>query len=1810
MHPENYDQIVGAVVLNHLRSKYIGRVAESDFDGGFHVLSGFTEKQLAGFVIALEKDAAFSSKVTVQFPAENLVEENLPEACLTEKSAVDVRNRDYGGKLVIAAELEKDAAASLAECDRTDAEEIRSDVLAELWVDLVSKHVGVVLIDDAKKQLVAVTRGLFSTARSTLKTTCAFLCQTLLVYEDEAQIGRAAGRSLPALGLPLFRNCFNSIPQPKLNQPSAWATALSKHAKTTCYLHKRDPRNVLLDIDNLRKRLVELRETQDPPMEDPLLDAFNNYIETKEHRCSATDRLFFEFDWDLVRHFFDKTKITVATEFIEKTRQALQGENLQPTQEEEALLDSMAKQMPKAGNASEDVTDFFNKYVLAISEDHRLLSQWESFIHGSKITCNNLLEGIVECIERSWNKRTQGRETRIRIVGKRQQTRNQLKNLNPTACAFFERSYACLPQHCANKIIFQNTIVTEYSKPEHQEWFKGRVKKSASKKANLLEFDVFVEESASGYLGWNAVDNYLLGCIFNTASILSEESSDFKHLADFIKGTPKTALIESMSYYEGAGTKGTLLAVSLENTEGLSDSYGVGGRGSLVPAKTKVGRYSLAKHWGELLDDARQRHLLPTECLDLLSEEFAVFRHAYDSLIKTLARDALVQEGVEPMVESYRQLVFTLCSLPHEALRRGLLKIILSIGNSQIPRNGNHPSLAIVCPWHPLRIEAAAARARQFCNRICMLLGANPSTFSDGSGKLFFRELSSLLQQPLYPEITVSWDSTEPKARVTSQALGGYSLHEPSELEDGTSTVVQDQSKETAKRVAALIDDYLRLQPHERDNLSLALYNCDSASLPFAVVKQINSFNDNRRDDEVTCQVFLMHRDDAHLRAMYRELMAHGAGTQDGSPTEATGDFLSRVRVNIVAAKSINTSGRGKPIDIAFCKDLISRKAKSRWMRRPRIVVFPDDLEPHQWSRRLPVERGIRQASLHLCCPALTSAGWTHLYAIASLLTEDSQDAWEVGKCPMLMKVLNFDGAEVRQVFEETHKLATWVVNEDDILDRRLLEAQDVKVIRYVQSSTQGRNLVISSKAKGTLLLNTLKEKLRDILPAGYPNEKILALAERFIHEANQMSGGLVLKAARRAKNTNELLGMVLSRYLVQNEIGFNQAAAWCFLDDYAAWLGKKEGDHIADLLVLSPMIDDEGNRILDVVVTEAKFIKADGLSDNAKRSEQQLRDTLRQLEEALIGSLAPLDQSIWLSRISDMLLTRLDFPTGQSSADLDQWRTAIRNRECQVRVRGYSHIFVHSPVDAAMPASKKVAKTRNGVQEFFSPSHVRELILSMESQDLSRIKQVRDPVVLEEIDLEPRCITCAQSVDVAALVKLSESNEQKTQLFLNDALTVHETTPVGVDSGEQVATVGAPGDLLSLTLGMSAMPGNGCEDEHLAAGDILAYLQKRAKSFATSSQEGLLWLKDTGIKLKSAFYARQLPFKIAEGFEPILTPNAGIFQIQGSSNLTVPIIESKVQEIYTSEGIQIIAVTAEPGRLRLTVTRPSREMLHTEVVLRDFLVYNIDAARDEKLLVGIREEDGSPLFFNPYDQPHTLIAGSTGSGKSVLMQNIILSIAATRSPDESKIFLIDPKYGVDYETLQRLPHILAGSHGIIDDQQTALDILNGAVQEMERRYQLFKEAGKGISNISSYRKVTSKSLPTWWIIHDEFADWMQTDEYREEIPKLVNRLSVKARAAGIFLIFAAQRPDNTVFPIQMRDQLGNRLILKVQSTGTSEIALGEKGAEKLLGKGHMLAKLGGEHEVVFAQVPFIDPIYAIPQLVDVIIAHWEKHPV
>lgn len=366
--------------------------------------------------------------------------------------------------------------------------------------------------------------------------------------------------------------------------------------------------------------------------------------------------------------------------------------------------------------------------------------------------------------------------------------------------------------------------------------------------------------------------------------------------------------------------------------------------------------------------------------------------------------------------------------------------------------------------------------------------------------------------------------------------------------------------------------------------------------------------------------------------------------------------------------------------------------------------------------------------------------------------------------------------------------------------------------------------------------------------------------------------------------------------------------------------------------------------------------------------------------------------------------------------------------------------------------------------------------------------------------------------------------------------------------------------------------------------------VSRRAGQMKETASEDDQWLEATAGRLRTALLGYNLQAKVA-GMR--LTPNAALVRFVGSDRLRVEDIEAKQSALLTTHGLRLISISPLPGEIVVGVARAKRQIVSMWDLWAGRVLNRNAAGLNTSFVLGLRELDGEILYLNlggPFlggsqHDPHTLVAGATGSGKSVLIQSLILDIAATNPSRLAHIHLIDPKMGVDYSGIDRLPHVKGG---IIINQAGAIEMMEGLVVEMDWRYELFSKSG--VRDIRSFNlKAAAESrLPMKFLVHDEFAEWMLTEEYKSAVTSIVSRLGVKARAAGIHLIFAAQRPDVGVMPVQLRDNLGNRLILKVASVGTSEIALGTRGAENLLGLGHLAARLSGEPSIVFAQAPFL----------------------
>ncbi|WP_016936074.1 FtsK/SpoIIIE family DNA translocase [Bacillus siamensis] len=277
------------------------------------------------------------------------------------------------------------------------------------------------------------------------------------------------------------------------------------------------------------------------------------------------------------------------------------------------------------------------------------------------------------------------------------------------------------------------------------------------------------------------------------------------------------------------------------------------------------------------------------------------------------------------------------------------------------------------------------------------------------------------------------------------------------------------------------------------------------------------------------------------------------------------------------------------------------------------------------------------------------------------------------------------------------------------------------------------------------------------------------------------------------------------------------------------------------------------------------------------------------------------------------------------------------------------------------------------------------------------------------------------------------------------------------------------------------------------------------------------------------------------------------------------------------------------PGKSAIGIEVPNAEV--AMVSLKEVLESKLNDKPDAKLLIGLgRNISGEAVLAELNKMPHLLVAGATGSGKSVCVNGIITSILMRAKPHEVKMMMIDPKM-VELNVYNGIPHLLAP---VVTDPKKASQALKKVVNEMERRYELFSHTGT--RNIEGYNdhikrsnaeeEVKQPELPYIVVIVDELADLMMVAS--SDVEDSITRLSQMARAAGIHLIIATQRPSVDVITGVIKANIPSRIAFSVSSQTDSRTILDMGGAEKLLGRGDMLFLPVGANKPVRVQGAFL----------------------
>ncbi len=311
---------------------------------------------------------------------------------------------------------------------------------------------------------------------------------------------------------------------------------------------------------------------------------------------------------------------------------------------------------------------------------------------------------------------------------------------------------------------------------------------------------------------------------------------------------------------------------------------------------------------------------------------------------------------------------------------------------------------------------------------------------------------------------------------------------------------------------------------------------------------------------------------------------------------------------------------------------------------------------------------------------------------------------------------------------------------------------------------------------------------------------------------------------------------------------------------------------------------------------------------------------------------------------------------------------------------------------------------------------------------------------------------------------------------------------------------------------------------------------------------------------------------KISHG--PVVTLN----EFEPAAGVKVSKIINLSDDIARNTSSESARIATIPGSNTIGIELPNnaRENVYLSEILN-----NSDFKKKEiKLPIALGKSiSGKPIVGDLSLMPHLLIAGTTGSGKSVCINTIILSLLYRHSPDKCKFILIDPKM-LELSTYEGIPHLLCP---VITEAKKAASVLGWVVKEMESRYRLMTK--EGVRNIDGYNTKHKLPMPYIVVVVDEMSDLMLVAG--KEIESYIQKLSQMARAAGIHIIMATQRPSVDVITGTIKANFPTRISFQVTSKIDSRTILGEQGAEQLLGKGDMLY-MSSANRIVRIHAPFV----------------------
>ena len=1510
--------------------------------------------------------------------------------------------------------------------------------------------------------------------------------------------------------------------------------------------------------------------------------------------------------WPKVQAFFDvrspKQKLSLGAETINFFEDS-HPDKL--TGDEVNLLERLKRETDELNPEFEE---FFSTHRELLRGNARLHKKWERLIYDKAVEEeDDLLLGLLRLAERALSG-VDDIANPVLIVFLRgaESLHFWTQQKNTDLCAYLRDRYRGLEK------VLKGNVELRFGRCWNEDWERQRVQQKLQKNKRgasnaEFEFEAYVVPKEKLF-SVEADENYLNR--FNKAQMTWKPghltfatalSGDLKRVLQAGENEAfllRTRVTPSRSTGSTRTQRATIYSVA-SITDSLGESTGGLANPDDYHPESETNRLDLI--WEKNLKQSSNGILTDDERKDLC-EAFRKFRKDYTQAIAAMVNedgDGLSDSSLIDQAKSYGILLTKLRKIARtDSLVREIWEPLLMLGTATV-RGGS--SAIIVTPWHPLRLLELSVKASQIAKIMSRIITSSSSATDI---KEYVNDRLRVMRKSYYANIGLFRTNEGASILAETEFHAGYSLLEllPTQTE-----VVKSEGteKDSVQRFEEITNHYLAKYPHERANFSTVLLDMNSEELPVMMANYLA--NQIEGDADLRCDLTIAHENVGILRQIYEQQNRRiGYEIESSLASEAARNFLSRLRVRIVDSQSLSRGNGTKLQDVLLLHDVIARHAELTWHEVSSSCKGNEILEhvPNDVSFRKSQSRGQLSTSVYLTSPSQIKPSQAYLDAVHDAIEGSPSDA-SIHFIPA--QVVSLASPKVGNKLEFAHDIANWVITYDRIADRRVIEQSDdrLRILRYFSTPRSLHNVIVSTEYTRDEMRDRLHEDLEKILP-GHDDAILKNLIEAVYKSSAKLSGGIVMRGAQWDNYARELIGIIVAQReinLLLSKEGENRTAMF-FLDEFKEWL-ELTGE-IADILAVDLCVSSSIGPKIRLVVSEAKCIKSTDLSKNRGKSWSQLENTYSAIVNRFIDGEAIVDSTIWRNRIADMLIEHMD-PWGDNERlndmGFDEWIDAIRVGSLPIEVSAHSIVTV---VD--MPSSPEDYDLRMADPERARNERRRLAQWTLGADAIT--KSIRGIAYDQDSDLlyEPSEWISSQSgteslrpsnlsethdnskgdnsADLGCLGKESQHSESDSRNI--NSSTTRQTNETEISHSDK-GTVGEQSVSSDRSCDSPTQQNELSHESNTPEGwqpEIYTALMEMSR--IEDQRRGQDWLNSHVQMFKQALQAENVDAPV-QGVR--LTPNTGLVHVSGKA-VTVGWLEKKQTDLLTRYGIEIVRITPRPGHIAVALKRPSRAILHlADAWMRrrfEPTAPNMNLA----LVIGEQEDDGELFYLSLKDDfagrekaaTHTLVSGTTGSGKGILTSNLILDLCVFNDPRLIEIYLIDPKRGADYLWVRDLPHL---REGIVEEKEQAISLLRNVVRKMDERYHQITQAG--FSNIDLYNKHygMANQLPRIVVFFDEVANWMQDSEFKDEVGSLINQIATKSRAAGIHLFMIYQRADNNVMTMQLRANLGNKLILRLSDEGSSRIALGEKGAERLLGKGHMIAKLGSD-EKIYGQVPYI----------------------